>query len=111
MDRYSTALTSKETKLVKAYSDGQMVALIMVNSITTIFMEKALTFGLMVVSTLVNGSKTRCTEKGPILGLMVGNTKASIEMISKRAKVVLSGKMGVFTKVAGRLAFKMEKDF
>ena len=108
MGHISSALINRAAKMVKASSSGLMEALITVNSLTTTFMEKALMSGPTVGSTLANGSRTRCTERGRTLGRMDENMRANIRTTSKKARVVLNGKMGVFTRALGKLAFKME---
>lgn len=105
---FSWEHTSKATKMVKDSLSGLMEALITVISITTTSMERALIPGPTKGSTPVSGRKTKCTEKECTLGPMAGNTRANTKMISRKAKVVSNGKMDVFTRAAGKAAYKME---
>ena len=91
--------TVKKTGMASSY--GQINPLIVVHSLTTIFMVTENIDGLTIESILEIGLIIKCTELEYLLGLMEENMKENILTIRNKATEYSPGQMDVNMMVSG----------
>lgn len=95
------AIMSSEKSTALELSNGQISQIILVNFITTIFMERAYIPGLMEGNMKASGEQTKCMEKELLFGLMVENISGNTPKIKSVVTANSSGQIVVVTEENG----------
>jgi hypothetical protein len=108
--RNTKAITSLVRNTVLGHSNGEIIQIMWVNFITTIFMVKDFILGLTAGSMKENGKQIRCMEREHSLGLMAGSILVSMLKIKKEATVNSSGQIDDAIEENGLMESNMAKE-